>query len=151
MKITTVLPSHAPQTFDLHRCRAGAGTKIALLCLNADDAAFVDAAFDTLTPGAGGDEGAACWLDRRLWEASLSTGDDEPSRAAIYRAGIAAVQAFCLRTHGRRFQQLTRPARSAVLATPRKGGGFGGISVFQCLAEMLVTDAAEAALDDARV
>lgn len=144
MKITTALPSHAPQTFDLHRCRAGAGAKTALLCLNADDAAFVDAAFDSLAPGSGGDEGAACWLDRRLWEASLSQTDDSPSRAAIYSAGIAAVQAFCLRTHGRRFQQLARPARSAVLATLRNGGGFGGISVFQCLASMLAADAAEA-------
>jgi hypothetical protein len=90
---------------------------------------------------------AAPHVDRHLvGEPSLHGAADplQLPRSALYRAGIAAVQAYCLRTYDARFQCLEPGLQDATLALVEEGRGFGGIGQFQMLTSMLVADAVDA-------
>lgn len=115
---------------------------VALLELSCEEAQFIDAAVERILPGESLAPGAALQIDRKLWESSL-----DRSRAGLatqYRAGIAAVQSHCVRTYGRRFEQLRPRTQDAVLALLEEGDGIGVIARHQILASLLITDAAEA-------
>src|ERR1700690_4577304 len=91
----------------------------ALRCLLADEADFVDAAFDCILPEAR-DEGlrvsASAYVDAKL-AAQLARGSAESNiDLQFYRAGIAEVQALCERTQGSRFQALLLWQQLSVLA-----------------------------------
>jgi hypothetical protein len=127
----------------IHRARPS------LRCLLADEADFIDAAFDCILPEAR-DEGlrvsASAYVDAKL-AALLARGSTEPNiDLRFYRAGIAEVQALCERTQGRRFQALSLWQQLAVLAqidTPVDAPS----ELRRRLLDLLLNDAAEAYFD----
>jgi hypothetical protein len=122
-----------------------------LRCLLADEADFIDAAFDCILPEAR-DEGlrlsASAYVDAKL-AALVARGSAESNLdLRLYRAGIAEVQALCERTQRRRFQALSLWQQLSVLAqidTPRDAPS----SLRRCLLDLLLNDAAEAYFDAA--
>jgi Gluconate 2-dehydrogenase subunit 3 len=153
MQVSSPAGLFEPQEFDLHDSGRALDAPQALLCLTRDEAQFLDAAFERILPGDG--SGAARYVDRKLWEAALPGGPLDRGALRcdvrpIYRAGIAAVQAYCVRVYARRFQALRIDQQRAVLSLLEDGTGFGGIAQFQVLSGMLVNDAAEACFDGHR-
>jgi hypothetical protein len=121
--------------------------------LTYDEGAFIDAAcsrvlnfehsqVDRLIRSA-----AASFVDRNLVRAPPHQGAADPaqqSRSALYRGGIAAVQAYCLRAYDARFQHLEPRLQDATLALVEDGRVFGETDQFQMLTSMLVADAVDA-------
>jgi Gluconate 2-dehydrogenase subunit 3 len=120
-------------------------------CLSDDEAQFIDAAFARILKDNDPALGAAGHVDRKLRAlGGSSNGPGKPSTAALYKAGIAAVQAHCVRAHRRRFQHLPASEHDAALALLEGGHGFGGIGQFQVLFWMLVNDAVDAHFESTR-
>ena len=120
-----------------------------LRCLLADEADFIDAAFDCILPEAR-DEGlrvsASAYVDAKL-AALLARGSTESNiDLRFYRAGIAEVQALCEQAHGRRFQALSFGQQLSVLAQIDPPGDAPS-SLRRCLHDLLLNDAAEAYFD----
>jgi hypothetical protein len=121
-------------------------------CLNCDEAAFIATAFLRILPddtwGAGGlDSRGAAYVDRQLGIAALASSRPTPTRADIYRAGIAAVQAHSVIAHGQRFQDLPLWHQLSVLAALEDGTKPFDDMQFRFLFFMLANDAAEAYFD----
>jgi hypothetical protein len=120
-----------------------------LRCLLADEAEFIDAAFDRILPEArveGLRVSASAYVDAKL-AALPARGSAEPSiDLRFYRAGIAEVQALCERTQGRRFQALAPWQQLSVLAQIETPGDAPS-SLGRCLIDLLLNDAAEAYFD----
>src|SRR5215470_4138135 len=111
--------------------------------LNADEAAFVEAVVDHMIPAdehspKGTDLGLAVFIDRSLasgWgkgERLYLQGPWKPGTpnqgyqlpltpAELYRAGIAASNAACVKAHGKRFDKLGAAEREAFLLDLRAG------------------------------
>ena len=166
MEVSSQRAPSEPQDVECHRSSPskagipGAAEVEALVCLSRDEAQFIDAAFARILSGDDPAPGGAGYVDRKLREAAMygsaregararraSTGSISPSTVEFYKAGIAAVQAHCVRVHGRRFQELPAMEQDAALALLEDGHGFGGIGQFQILSLMLVNDAVEAHLE----
>jgi gluconate 2-dehydrogenase gamma chain len=87
--------------------------------LNHDDAATVAAFAERLMPGAPGKPGAAeagvlNYIDLALAGAYADLQD-------FYRRGLAALDAFCSKTHNQRFVQLDAPRQDAVITALEQG------------------------------
>jgi hypothetical protein len=120
-----------------------------LRCLLADEADFIDAAFNCVLPESR-DEGlqvpASAYVDAKLAALPVQ-GSAEPNIDLwFYRAGIAEVQALCERTQGRRFQALSLWQQLSVLAQIEPPEN-APMSLRRCLLELLLNDAAEAYFD----
>jgi len=111
--------------------------------LNADEAAFVEAVVDHMVPAdehspKGTDLGLAVFIDRSLaggwgkgerlylqgpWKAGApNQGYQLPlTPAELYRAGIAASNAACVKAYGKRFDRLVAAEREAFLMDLRAG------------------------------
>lgn len=105
--------------------------------LNPDEAAFVEALVDHMVPAdqytpKGTDLGLNTYIDRALaggwgkgdrlymqgpWKQGVpSQGYQLPlTPAELYRAGIAAANAFCVKTYGKRFDKITESQRQEFL------------------------------------
>jgi gluconate 2-dehydrogenase gamma chain len=105
--------------------------------LNPDEAAFVEALVDHMVPAdeyspKGTDLGLNTYIDRALaggcgkgerlymqgpWKPGVpSQGYQLPlTPAALYRAGIAAANAFCVKTYGKRFDRIAESQRQEFL------------------------------------
>jgi gluconate 2-dehydrogenase gamma chain len=116
---------------------AAANTNAAYAYLNPDEAAFVEALVDHMVPAdeyspKGTDLGLNTYIDRALaggwgkgerlymqgpWKLGVpSQGYQLPlTPAALYRAGIAAANAFCVKTYGKRFDKITESQRQEFL------------------------------------
>jgi hypothetical protein len=120
-----------------------------LRCLLADEAEFIDAAFDCILPEAR-DEGlrvsTSAYVDARLAALLVQDSAESDIDLRFYRAGIAEVQALCERTQGRRFQSLPFWQQLSVLAQIDRPGGAPS-SLRRCLLDLLLNDAAEAYFD----
>ena len=118
-----------------------------LRCLVADEAAFIDAAFQCILPEAkaeGLEISASAYVDAKLAGDAGSSGLD----LRLYRSGIAEVQALCERTLGQRFQALAIWQQLAVLAQiERPASAARGVD--RCLLDLLLSDAAEAYFEGA--
>jgi len=129
-------------------------------CLSLDERNFVEAAFrcilsdDEYVP-ASGRMLYAQYVARKLAQSVRGSGclsahadgmrDD--SMIHLYKAGIFAVQAHCLRMHGHPFQDLAVWRQSCVLAVMEDGGSADDIGTFHDLFQVMVNDAAEAYFD----
>jgi gluconate 2-dehydrogenase gamma chain len=102
---------------------------------NPDEAAFVEAVVDHMIPAdehspKGTDLGLAVFIDRSLaggwgkgerlylqgpWKAGT------PNQGELYRAGIAASNAACVKAYGKRFEKLAVAEREAFLLDLRAG------------------------------
>jgi len=113
-----------------------------LRCLVADEAAFIDAAFQCILPEAkaeGLEISASAYVDAKLTGDAGSSGRD----LRLYRCGIAEVQALCEHRLGQRFQALAIWQQLAVLAKiERPAGAARGVD--RHLLDLLLNDAAEA-------
>jgi gluconate 2-dehydrogenase gamma chain len=105
--------------------------------LNSDEAAFIEALVDHMVPAdqytpKGTDLGLNIYIDRALaggwgkgerlymqgpWRPGVpSQGYQLPlTPAALYRAGIAAANAFCVKTYGKRFDKISASEREEFL------------------------------------
>ena len=122
---------------------APANTSAAYAYLNSDEAAFVEALVDHMVPAdehspRGTDLGLNIYIDRALaggwgkgerlylqgpWKQGVpSQGYQLPlTPAELYRAGIAAANAFCVKTYGKRFDRITEGQREEFLLGLRGG------------------------------
>ncbi len=128
--------------------------------LNADEAAFIEAVVDHMIPAdehspKGTDLGLNIYIDRALagawgkgerlymqgpWKQGVpSQGYQLPlTPAELYRAGIAASNAACVKAYGKRFDNLAAPEREAFLLDLRAGkiefpGGLPARTFFNTL------------------
>jgi hypothetical protein len=83
------------------------------LCLSADEASFVQAAFERILPEAP-HVSASTYVDRKLAESMCV--DATAGELELYREAIACVQERCRFEHGRPFQALTPWHQLAILA-----------------------------------
>ena len=122
---------------------AAANTNAAYAYLNPDEAAFVEALVDHMVPAdeyspKGTDLGLNIYIDRALaggwgkgerlymqgpWKPGVpSQGYQLPlTPADLYRAGIAAANAFCVKTYGKSFDKITESQREEFLLGLRAG------------------------------
>ncbi len=122
---------------------APAGASAAYTYLNPDEAAFVEALVDHMVPAdefspKGTDLGLNIYIDRALaggwgrgerlymqgpWRQGVpSQGYQLPlTPADLYRTGIAAANAFCVTTYGKRFDKLAEGQREEFLLGLRAG------------------------------
>ena len=111
--------------------------------LTAEEAAFVQAAFERILPEA---PRVPAWIyiDRKL--AAHGDGEGTAVELDLYRQGIAWVQARCRLVHGRAFQALAMWHQLAILAELEDQGRAGseGLRSFMF---MLLNDVAEAYFD----
>jgi hypothetical protein len=120
-----------------------------LRCLLADEADFIDAAFDRILPEARAEGlrvSASAYVDAKLALLLAHEGAESDIDLRFYRAGIAEVQALCERTHGLRFQALSSWQQLSVLAQIEAPGN-GHSNLRRCLLDLLLNDAAEAYFD----
>ena len=127
---------------DKRQCRGGDPDQVDDVkplptCLTRDEAQFINAAF------------------ARILSGNEPVPTIQPSRAVLqmttlYRAGIAAIQAYCLRENRTRFQALASWQQDAVLALLEDGDGRAAFGQFRALFFLMVNDAAEAYFDQAR-
>src|SRR5882724_3924115 len=111
--------------------------------LNPEEAAFIEAVVDHMVPAdahspKGTDLGLNLYIDRALaggwgkgerlylqgpWKTGVpSQGYQLPlTPAELYRAGIAAANAFCVKTYGKRFDRITEGQREEFLLGLRGG------------------------------
>jgi hypothetical protein len=125
-----------------NRCRYGSGDldqtddmKPLPTRLTHDEAQFIDAAFARILSGKG------------ATPKTLSRGSDQRT-ATLYRAGISAVQAYCLRENRLRFQTLATWQQDAVLALLEDGDGRAALGQFKALFFLMVNDAVEVYFDE---
>jgi hypothetical protein len=106
--------------------------------LSADEAEFVQAAFERILPELKGVAVAAC-VEQKL--GAPAPDDPRGSALRLYREGIAHVQDHCRSAHGRPFQALEIWHQLAVLAQLEDLESLVGGS--RPFVDMLVNDAAE--------
>jgi hypothetical protein len=126
---------------DKRRCRGGDPDQVDEMkplptCLTRDEAQFINAAFARILSG---NESVP----------TIQPSSGVPQMATLYRAGIAAVQAYCLRENRTRFQALASWQQDAVLALLEDGDGRAAFGQFKALFFLMVNDAAEAYFDQA--
>jgi hypothetical protein len=128
-----------------------------LLCLNAEEAQFLMAAFARILEIASDQtedalmEVATRKLDRKLWAEGhhlngMASGSNL-SATALYRFGIAAIEAHCQGEFGLRFHELPVPSQLAVLTQLDNPRPFHLDEDFEPLSAMLVVDAVESYFD----
>jgi hypothetical protein len=128
-----------------------------LLCLNAEEAQFLMAAFARILEIASDEtedaltEMATRKLDRKLWAEENRLSDiasgSSLSATALYRFGIAAIEAHCQGEFGLRFHELPVPSQLAVLTQLDEPRPFHLDEDFEPLSAMLVVDAVESYFD----
>jgi gluconate 2-dehydrogenase gamma chain len=133
----TALPQNAQAVEAAAPAAAGAPAPVAYSFLNLDEAAFVEALVDHMVPAddltpKGTDLGINIYIDRALaggwgkgdrlyaqgpWKPGVpSQGYQLPlTPAELYRAGIAATNAYCRKTFGKPFDRLDEGQREQVL------------------------------------
>jgi hypothetical protein len=116
------------------------------LVLTTDEAEFIDAAMSRFFPGGFDTPDGSHYVDQKLHRSlhpieGETFSEVQGVTAALYRATIGEVQAYCLRVYDGRFQSLCAREQDVVLMLLEEG-----CNQTQILFEMLLNDSTEAFL-----